>query len=305
MLEHRQWNERTDQAHHLRRLVEGYERQKHAPTTNTRVIAVASGKGGVGKTQIAVNLSIALAARNYRVMLLDMDFGLANADILLGVENNGGWAEMLAGRRELQDVVLHGPGNIAFMPGASGITGMANLSEFERHRLLSAIREIEDQYDVVVLDCGAGISENVTSFALAADLITVVATPEPTAVTDAYATIKALALNREYSGRPGGSSSSIGVIVNQAESRREARETYERLAGVAARFLGFPVNDYGYILRDEHVPAAVRQRYPLILQYPRCSASACLVAAASRLAGEMGQPQASPGLFYRVMNMFL
>jgi flagellar biosynthesis protein FlhG len=167
------------------------------------------------------------------------------------------------------------------------------------------MREIENQYDVLVLDCGAGISENVTSFALSADLTTVVATPEPTAMTDAYATIKALAMNREYAERSNADSNSIGVIVNQAESRREAKETYERLAAVAARFLGFPVTDYGHILRDEHVPAAVRQRSPLILQYPRCSASACLADAASRLAREMGQPQASPGLFYRVMNMFM
>jgi flagellar biosynthesis protein FlhG len=292
---------RVDQAQHLRQLMAAGGGAVQ-PARRAHVIAVTSGKGGVGKTLVAANLSIALAARGHRVILFDMDMGLANADIILGVEASCTWREVLSGRRAIEEVIVQGPGGIALVPGASGVARMANLSEFERHQLVSAMNRIEGQYDVVVLDCGAGISINVVGFASSADTILVVATPEPTAVTDAYAMIKALAQDHLSAG---GASASMGLLVNLAESRREGRDTYDRLAGVAARFLHLPVTDYGYILRDEHVPAAVRQQCPVILRYPRCSASTCLLACAARLSRELGQPETNRSLFYRVMNMFL
>ncbi|NLX13231.1 MAG: MinD/ParA family protein [Phycisphaerales bacterium] len=292
-----------DQAYQLRQLMEG---PRPASPVNQRahIIAVASGKGGVGKTQVAVNLSIALAARNYRILLLDLDMGLANADLVLGLESTASWSDLFDGRRELDDNIISGPGGLDFVPGASGVARMAGLSEFERHQLLAAVRRLESRYDLIVLDCGAGISPNVLTFAAAADTILVVTTPEPTAITDAYAAIKAFVWEQNNRGGVG-QAAGIGLIVNMAESRREGRETFERLAGVAARFLHLPVNDYGYILRDEHVPAAVRQRHPVILHYPRCSACTCLMATAARLARELGQSQEPESLFYRVMNMFL
>jgi len=284
-----------DQAHPLRRLV---------ARSPTHVIAVTSGKGGVGKTQVAVNLSIALAARGHRVALFDMDLGLANADIVLGVEASSTWSDVLSGRRSLEEVLVQAPGQVAFVPGGTGLTRLANLSEFERHRLMAAMEQLERGFDVMVLDCGAGISRNVVGIAATADLILVVSTPEPTAVTDAYAMIKAL--TQEGTGRPGlPFGVSIGILVNQAESRREGIDTFERLAKVAAKFLHLPVTDYGYILRDDHVPSAVRQQCPVILRYPRCSASTCLMASAARLSPELGQPNTDKSLLYRVMNMFL
>jgi flagellar biosynthesis protein FlhG len=219
----------------------------------------------------------------------------------LGVDAAYTWRDLLAGRRSLEEVMVQGPGGIALLPGASGVSQMANLSEFERHQLVAAAERATASYDVVVFDCGAGISHNVVSVASFADTILVIATPEPTAITDAYAMIKAFA--REP--RSSGCAATIGVIVNLAESRREGRDTFERLAGVAARFLHVPVTDYGYILRDEHVPAAVRQRCPVILRYPRCSASTCLMVSAERLSRELGRPEEHRSLFYRVMNMFL
>ncbi len=294
---------RIDQAYRLRQLVsQGGPGPGRVARSPTHVIAVVSGKGGVGKTLIAANLSIALAARGHHVILFDMDMGLANADIVLGVEAVCTWRDVLSGRRGMDEVIVQGPGQVALVPGASGVARMANLSEFERYQLTAAMQHVEDRYDVVVLDCGAGISQNVTGFAAGADTTLVVATPEPTAVTDAYAMIKAFAQDQGYSGRSGGS---IGVIVNLADSRREGQDTFERLAEVAARFLHLPVTDCGYVLRDDHVPAAIRQRCPVILRYPRCSASTCVMASAGRLSREMGQPQADRNLFYRVMNMFL
>ncbi len=294
-----------DQAYHLRKLVAHSAPPAVAPRNSSHVIAVASGKGGVGKTLVAANLSIALAAQGHRVILFDMDMGLANADIVLGVEAGGSLTDVLSGRRELDEIVIQGPGQIAFVPGASGVAQVANLSEFERHQLMAAMQRLESRYDIVVLDCGAGISRNVVGFGAGADTILVIATPEPTAITDAYAMIKAFAQDRRGVSGPGESPVSIGVLVNLADSRREGQETYERIAGVAARFLHLPITDYGYILRDEHVPAAVRGRCPVILRYPRCSASTCMMSTASRLSREMGQPQPGRSLFYRVMNMFV
>lgn len=292
-----------DQAYQLRQLVEG-PRPASPASQRAHIVAVASGKGGVGKTQVAVNLAIALAARNYRILLFDMDMGLANADLVLGLESTASWSDLFGGRRGLDEIIMAGPGGMDFVPGASGVARMAGLSEFERHQLLAAIRRLENRYDLIVLDCGAGISQNVLTFAAAADTILIVTTPEPTAITDAYAAIKAFVWDRN-NRRGADRAAGIGLIVNMAESRREGRDTFERLAAVVARFLHLPVNDYGYILRDDHVPAAVRQRRPVILQYPRCSAGTCLMAAAARLAREFGQSQEPESLFYRVMNMFL
>jgi flagellar biosynthesis protein FlhG len=296
---------RFDQAQRLRELMARNGPMGVRSSSSTHILAVVSGKGGVGKTLIASNLSIALAARGHRVILFDMDMGLANADIVLGVESPCTWSDVLSGRRDLEDVIVPGPGEIAFVPGVSGVARMANLSEFERHQLAAAMERIEQRYEVVVLDCGAGISENVVGFASSADTVLVVSTPEPTAVTDAYAMIKALAQDQARRTHVRDSGMSIGVLVNMVSSRREGRSTFDRLAGVAARFLHLPLSDYGYVLSDEHVPAAVRQRCPVVLRYPRCSASTCVMASAARLAREMGRPEADQSLFYRVMNMFL
>jgi len=293
---------RPDQAHRLRQWVSQVGPARARTSAQTHVIAVVSGKGGVGKTLVAVNLSIALAARGHRVILFDGDMGLANADIVLGVNAVWTWRDVLSGRRDLDEVVVQAPGQVALVPGASGVAHLADLSEFERHQLTGAIRQIEDRYEVMVLDCGAGISRNVLSLTGWADTILVVATPEPTALADAYAMIKTLAAE---AGRAGARGASIGVMVNLAESRKEGLDTFERLSEVSARFLHLPVTDDGYVLRDDHVPAAVRQRCPVVLRYPRCAASTCLMASAGRLAREMGQPQADRSLFYRVMNMFL
>ena len=305
MVRHDDHTDRFDQASQLRYLMGEDASGRVSGRGSTHVIAVVSGKGGVGKTLIASNLSIALAARGHRVILFDMDMGLANADLILGVEAAYTWSEVLRGRRSLDEVIVQAPGEIAFVAGCSGAAGLADLSEFERHQLLTAMQQVEDRYDVMVLDCGAGISRNVLGLAGSADTILVVAVPEPPAIADAYAMIKAFAQEQHHSGSGPSAAASVGVVVNQASSRREGADTFERLAGVAARFLHVPVTDYGYVLRDEHVPVSVRQRSPVLLSYPRCSASSCLMVLASRLSREMGRPEASQGLFYRVINLFL
>lgn len=309
MAELNRFSKRVDQASRLRQLVAGTAPldvpRPSSASTACHVITVISGKGGVGKTLIASNLAIAMAARGHRVVLFDMDMGLANADIVLGVQARGTWSDMLQGRRTLDDVMIEAPGGISFVPGSSGIAELADLSEFERHQLMAVMREIESRCDVVILDCGAGISRNVLSFAAAADTVLVVTTPEPTSLTDAYAMVKVFPHLSQSQRTPADEPCGIGLVVNNAASRREGLDVYERVSSVAARFLQLPVADYGYILRDEHVPAAVRERYPLVLRYPRCVAASCIMALASKLSREIGQPQTEQSLFSRVVKMFL
>ena len=279
----------ADQAGRLRELMRDRERL-------ATVIAVVSGKGGVGKTNVAVNLAICLAARQHRVVLVDADLGLANADLLLNVTVTRTLAHLVAGRCELDDIAVDAAGGITFVPGASGVANLANLSEFERHRLLDMLGALETSTDILVVDCGAGIARNVISFANAADHVLVVTTPEPTALTDAYATIKTL--HREgYEG-------SLATVVNLAASKLDAQTAHQRLASVADRFLGLRLGAGGYILQDEHVPRAVRERVPVVLRYPRSPASACLMAVTAKLARQTGAVGREESFFRRVVNLF-
>jgi flagellar biosynthesis protein FlhG len=260
------------------------------------VVAVVSGKGGVGKTNVAVNLAVCLAARQHRVVLFDADFGLANADLLLGVSVTHTLAHVVSGRCDLDDVIVDAVGGVQFVPGASGVGQLANLSEFERRKVLDILGVLDQRGDILVVDCAAGISRNVTAFALAADHILLVTTPEPTALTDAYAVAKTL--HRQEC------SATIAAVVNQAASRTEAREVHQRLSSVADKFLGLPVDLGGYILHDEHVPRAVRERAPVVLRYPRCPASSCLMAVAGSLARQTGAVGREESFFRRVVNLF-
>ncbi len=278
-----------DQADRLRELV----RQTDG---TARTIAVTSGKGGVGKTNVAVNLAICLAARGQRVVLFDADFGLANADLLLNVEARFNLSHVLAGARQIHEILTPAPGGIDLVPGASGIGRLADLTEFDRSRLLAMLDRLEREADVLILDCGGGIARSVTALAGAADLVLAVTAPEPTALADAYASIKVMA------GRA--SPAAIAVVVNLASDREQARAACRRLAGVASKFLHLRLADYGYILRDEHVGQAVCQRVPVVLRYPRCPASSCLMALAGRIAQGVHAAGYAEGFFRRVVNLF-
>ena len=280
---------RKDQASCLRELA----RHHRSATT----IAVTSGKGGVGKSNIAVNLSICLAAHGIRVTLVDADMGLANADLLMNLHPRYTVSHVLSGVRSIEEVSMEAPGGVRFIPGASGLHELADLSEFERQNLISQFQKMEINTDIAVLDCGAGISRNVLSFALAADQVLVVTTPEPPAITDAYAMIKAL--HRE--GCPG----RIGVFVNMTNSRAEALATFQRIAGVAERFLDYSIADCGYMLHDTAVELAVQERCPFVICYPGSNASACIAAMATDITRRCTGQRHRGGFFSRVAGLFV
>ncbi len=277
-----------DQASKLRELMHEARR--------THTIAVASGKGGVGKSNVALNLAVLLSAAGNRVALLDADLGLANLDVLTGAQARANLAHVVAGQRVLTDIVIDLPSGVQLVPGASGLARMADLTEFQRTKLVNELGALEEQNDVIVVDTGAGIGRSVTSFAATADTVLVVATPEPTSITDAYALVKVLSLQRNEAR--------LSLLVNFASDRNEARATYNRIATVAREFLGVALYDAGYVLTDAKVPMAVRKRQPYVLAYPRCSASRCMAALATKLCRGGGLLVGKDSFFRRVANWF-
>lgn len=285
-----QQNSRPDQASSLRELARRRRR-------GAAVIAVTSGKGGVGKSSVAVNLSVFLASRGVRVVLVDVDMGLANADLLLNVRPRYTLAHVLSGLRTLEEIIVGGPCGLRFVPGASGVQEVADLTEFERQTLITQFGRLRISTDIVVLDCGAGLSRNVLSFALSSDRVLVVTTPEPTAVTDAYATIKSL--HQERCAVP------IGLFVNRAENRAVADATFQRIAAVAQRFLKLKVANQGYMLQDRVVEAAVMARYPFVLYDSGSPASVCIAALAGTIVRTPPGDRSSGGWFRRVAGLFV
>jgi flagellar biosynthesis protein FlhG len=277
-----------DQASRLRELM---QRKRDAHT-----IAVLSGKGGVGKSNVALNLSILLSAAGSRVALVDADLGLANLDVLVDVDVRANLSHVVAGARNLADIVITLPSGVQLVPGASGLAKLAHLSEFQRAQLLRELSALESENEIIVIDCGAGIGPDVLHLAASADTVVIVTTPEPTAITDAYAVVKVLS-QRNYPGR-------LSLLVNFAEGRDQARATYQRVSSVARQFLGAKVLDAGWVLHDPRVREAVQKREPFVLAFPRCGASRCLAALATKLAPGGSLLDQKEGFFRRVANWF-
>ncbi|MDB5325617.1 MAG: ATPase involved in chromosome partitioning [Phycisphaerales bacterium] len=257
----------VDQATTLRSLAASQRR--------ATVIAVTSGKGGVGKSNISVNLAIKLAESGQRVALLDADLGLANTDVLCNVDLNWNLSHVISRKRELKDVMQEVPGGFFLIGGASGLAKMAELTDMDRQRVVDAMGELESQFDVILIDTGAGISANVLAFTRAADHVLIVTTPEPTAITDAYAVAKVIVRD--------GQDRKMSLLVNQAQSADEGRAVYERISRVARQFLGVGLFDAGFVYADTNVPMAVRKRTPFVLSAPRCAATQCINQLADRL----------------------
>src|SRR3954465_14776848 len=189
---------------------------------SANVIAVTSGKGGVGKSNVAVNLAIKFASAGKNVVLLDADLGLANADVLCNIDLPCNLSHVIARKKELRDVMVRAPGGFHLIGGASGLARMADLTDFDRQRLVDALGELEQQCDVILIDTGAGISPNVLSFTRCADHVLVVTTPEPTAITDAYAVVKVLSKDGALDRR-------VSLLVNQVRAANEGKVVHARI----------------------------------------------------------------------------
>ena len=262
-----------------------------------RAIAITSGKGGVGKSNLAVNLAIAIAARGKRVCLIDGDLGLANADVLCSVTPRFTLDDVVHGRCRLGEAIVQAPGSFQLLPGASGVTRMADLTADRQQELLQRLSILERAVDLIVIDTGAGINSTVLSFASAAHTVLVTVTPEPTSITDGYGLIKAL-IRRAPDVR-------IEVVVNMSPSIRAGEAVFQRINRVSKAFLNVPLRYAGCIPDDDMVREAVLQRLPFLLLYPRAAASRRVMALGQRLATLYDDPEERPapgGFFARLLR---
>jgi flagellar biosynthesis protein FlhG len=250
--------------------VNGNGKRRHA-----RVIAVTSGKGGVGKTVVTVNLAITLAQMGQRVAIFDADLGLANVHILMGIKPRFNVRHMIEDNYKLEDIVTEGPEGIKVISGGQGVREMANLSAEQRRGILREIDRLEREVDVLIVDTGAGISENVLRFAAYADEVMVVTTPNIAAAADGYSIIKII-LEMEPNSK-------IGLVANMAKNMYHSKNIFNRINSATRKYLRYPLGDLGYIVFDKHIEAASQSRRPMQLQYPNCEAAKCVRAIADTI----------------------
>ena len=234
-----------------------------------RVIAVTSGKGGVGKTNISVNLAASLSLAGQRVMLMDADLGLANVDVLLGLEPHFDLQHVISGEKSLDEIIVEGPLGIHVVPASSGVEKMAELTSVEHASLISAFSELEQPIDVLIVDTAAGIADGVVSFAKACQEVIVVVCDEPTSLTDAYALIKVLSMRHGIK--------QFQILANMVKDESQGLNLYEKLLNTTDRFLEVGLKYLGAVPFDEQLRQSVRAQKPVVEAYPRSPAAKALV----------------------------
>lgn len=260
-----------------------------------RVIAVTSGKGGVGKTSLSVNLAICLAQAGRRIAILDADLGMANVELLMGLVPPYSLYEVLYGDKTIEEIAVRGPLDINVISGGSGFLEMANLDRARRRRLLEMLNDFSSRYDFVIIDTGAGINKNVLGFVAAAGEVIVVITPEPTSLTDAYALIKVLDNFKVHS--------EVSVVVNQAADRREAMRAIGKVQAAVNRFLKIKLNVLGWIPVDRLISQSIKNQQPFLLTNPDSPASRSVAGIAEALLGEAGTVSHS-GFWEKLVGLF-
>ena len=258
-----------------------------------QVIAVTSGKGGVGKTNVVANLAYSLCRLKRRVVILDADMGLANLDVLLGLIPKYTIQHIFTGERSLEEIMVEGPGGVRILPASSGIQELTELTSQQRMTLLSQFESLSEQTDVLLIDTPAGISSNVMFFNTLANEIVVVASPEPTSITDAYAMIKVL--STRYGEKY------FHLLVNFARSESEGLEVYRQLSTVTERFLNLSIRYLGFIPVDTHMQKAVKRQRAVAELFPNCTASRGFLGLAEKIArmSVSSMPRGNLNLFWQ------
>lgn len=264
-----------DQAEQLRKLV----KKNSQPRSIARVITVTSGKGGVGKSSISVNLAIQLSRMGKKVVIFDADFGLANIEIMLGIRPQYNLADLMFRGKKLQDIITEGPDKIGFISGGSGIQELTRLSREQIIYLTQKLFQLDKLADIIIIDTGAGIADSVLEFVAASSEVILVATPEPTSITDAYALLKTLNKKSEFSV----DNTNICMLANRISSEADGKELYEKLKVVADKFLQIPLTYLGGVPQDDNVSKAVIQQKPVTQLYPNSDASKAIVRIAEAL----------------------
>lgn len=263
-----------DQAEQLRKMVQQTDSKPKA-----RVITVTSGKGGVGKTSISLNLAIQLTRLGKKVVVFDADFGLANIEVMLGVRPQYNLADMMFRGKELADIITQGEEGISFISGGSGIQELASMNREQVMYLTSRLMTLDNSADVIIVDTGAGISDSVLEFVLASTEVLLVATPEPTSITDAYALLKALNRKEEFVKED----TSIKMISNRVSSPAEGLSLYEKMSVVSDKFLNIPITYLGSVPMDEQISKAVMRQKPVSIINPDAPSAKAIKQIAEKL----------------------
>jgi flagellar biosynthesis protein FlhG len=269
-----------DQAEKLRKIVQEKGRGMESPRSRegrkNRIVTVSSGKGGVGKTNLSVNMALAYARMGKKVVVMDADLGLANVNIMLGMTPRYNLYHVIKKQKTIREILVDTDYGISIVAGASGFSQIANLSEEERQNFIEGMDTLTTA-DIVIIDTGAGVSSNVLDFIAAADDAVIVTTPEPTAITDAYGIIKIIATELESLDM------GLKLVVNRAKGVAEARKVADRVTSIAGQFLNLKVDYLGFIYEDSSVIQAVIRQKPFMVVDPKCKASQCVQHIVDRL----------------------
>lgn len=268
-----------DQANKLREMAINLKNQIETEMSRenklTRVIVISSGKGGVGKSTLALNLSLELSALGKKVILMDGDLGMANIDIMLGLVPKYNLYHFIKDQKSLKDIIINGPSGLKIIPGGSGIDELANLRDDELKRILIEMGRLDGEYDFMIVDTGAGISNNVVRFLLAADEVIIITTPEPTSLTDAYGIVKSVT-NYGYKGE-------IYLVVNRVSKESEGVLVAQKFKLVGNKFLDLDIKILGHILQDPQVEQGVRRQEAFVQLFPRSAAARNIMDIAEKL----------------------
>ncbi|MCT4595600.1 MAG: MinD/ParA family protein [Anaeromicrobium sp.] len=290
----------NDQAKRLRDIikkkdvvVDGNFQSYNGPRHEPRIIAVASGKGGVGKSNFTINLGLELINLGYRVTIIDADIGLANVDVILGVIPKYTLADVINGRKTLREAMVKGPKGINLISGGSGLKELIDLTERELSPLVRDLDEVGQISDYILIDTGAGINSTVLSFVRAAEQTIVVTTPEPTSITDAYALIKNIAVDNL---------NDIRLLINRVESENEAQEVFNKLNITSQRFLNTKLKKLGFLYDDNMVTKSVKMQKPFTLSYPDSTVSKGIKVIASSIVDKKEKDSYKAGGFKKFIN---
>lgn len=284
-----------DQAESLRKLAKG------EPLVNnkrkTKIITVTSGKGGVGKSNFVVNLSIALTQMGKSVLIFDADIGMGNDDVLMGIYPKYNVLDLINGTLSIEEVIVEGPGGVKLLPGGSGLNNIEDLQQNQREMFLRKIEMLEG-FDYIFIDTGAGISRSVLAFIACSDEFILVTTPEPTSLTDGYSLLKAV---NHFKIKDKGN-----IVVNRIINKTEADNTFTKFKTAVDRFLSINVNYLGYIYEDRKLLMAVREQKPFVIANPNCDAARCIKSIGEKLLGEDNEIKGvgAKGLFKKLFSIF-
>jgi len=242
-----------------------------------QVVAVSSGKGGVGKTNIVANLAVAGAKQGSHVMIMDADLALGNLDVLLGLTPAFTLEDVIEGRQHLEEIVVEGPSGVRILPATSGVHTLTSLSQDQQLHLQTQFLSLTAPPELLLIDCAAGISDNVLYFSLVAHDVLVVVSPEPTSLTDAYALIKVLSTRYRQKR--------FRILTNMAKNIREAKDVFRKLSKVTDRFLSVSLDFVGWVPLDDYVPMAVCQQKAVVEAFPKAPASRAFSDLAGKFTG--------------------